>query len=196
MTRQDDQQEDPSAPAEQRSVIEQVADITGASVRVLLRDSDTLDGGGSIVDPRAKDALHFPAEAHHYQVLGEIARGGMGIILKAQDKELGREVAIKVLDERFKEQEVVLRRFVEEAQIGGQLQHPGVVPVYKLGMFDDERPFIAMKLVKGETLSALLADRKTPSEDRRRFLTIFETVCQTIAYAHSKGVIHPEVCTS
>ena len=63
-----------------------------------------------------------------------------------------------------------MQRFVEEAQIGGQLQHPGVVPVYDLGRFADGRPYFAMKLVKGRTLADLLAERQSPSDDRGEFL--------------------------
>ena len=62
----------------------------------------------------------------------------------------------------------MLRRFVEEAQIGGQLQHPGVVPVYELGTFGDRRPYFTMKLVKGQTLAALLKDRADPAAERPR----------------------------
>jgi len=90
---------------------------------------------------------------------GEIARGGMGAILKGRDVDLGRELAVKVLLEAHQGSPDVVRRFVEEAQIRGQLQHPGVVPVYELGTFPDRRPYFAMKLVKGRTLAELLADR-------------------------------------
>ncbi len=87
----------------------------------------------------------------------------------------------------------VVARFVEEAQIGGQLQHPGIVPVYELGLMADEAPYFTMKLVKGRTLSALLTQRKSTAENRTRLLQIFESVCQTLAYAHSKGVLHRDV---
>jgi serine/threonine-protein kinase len=86
----------------------------------------------------------------------------------------------------------VARRFIEEAQIGGQLQHPGVVPVYDIGRFG-ERPFFTMKLVKGKTLSALLAERANPAADRPRLLGIALQVAQTLAYAHAKGVIHRDL---
>ena len=86
------------------------------------------------------------------------------------------------------------QRFVEEAQIGGQLQHPGIVPVYDLGPFADGRPFFAMKLVKGRTLADLLAEpAATRRADRGRFLQIFLQVCQTVAYAHAEGVIHRDL---
>ena len=83
----------------------------------------------------------------------------MGVVLKARDADLGRDLAVKVLLERHRDDEGVIRRFVEEAQIGGQLQHPGIVPVHEVGAMPDRRPFFTMKLVKGRTLSALLATR-------------------------------------
>ena len=95
------------------------------------------------------------ASPGRYQLQGEIARGGMGAILKGRDVDLGRDLAIKVLLEAHQGNPQIMRRFVEEAQIGGQLQHPGIVPVYELGTFADRRPFFAMKLVKGRTLAAL-----------------------------------------
>ncbi len=87
----------------------------------------------------------------------------------------------------------MIRRFVEEAQIAGQLQHPGVIPVYELGQFEDRRPYFSMKLVKGHTLAELLAGRADAVDDRPRILGIFEQVAQTIAYAHSRGVIHRDL---
>jgi eukaryotic-like serine/threonine-protein kinase len=128
-----------------------------------------------------------------YQLQGEIARGGMGAIIRGRDVELGRELAIKVLLESHQGNPEVVRRFVEEAQIGGQLQHPGVVPVYELGTFPDRRPYFAMKLVKGRTLAALLRERTAPAQDRPRFLGIFEQACHTMAYAHARGVIHRDL---
>ena len=68
-----------------------------------------------------------------YQLFGEIARGGMGAVLKGRDTDLGRDLAVKVLLESHRDNPELVRRFVEEAQIGGQLQHPGIVPVYELG---------------------------------------------------------------
>jgi eukaryotic-like serine/threonine-protein kinase len=94
-----------------------------------------------------------------YQLQGEIARGGMGAILKGRDIDLGRDLALKVLLDQHRGRSDLIDRFVEEAQICGQLQHPGVVPVYELGTLADHRPFFAMKLVKGQTLAALLGAR-------------------------------------
>src|SRR6185437_283153 len=87
----------------------------------------------------------------------------------------------------------MVRRFVEEAQISVQLQHPGVVPVYELGTFADARPYFSMKLIKGRTLADLLKERPEQASERSRFVAIFEQVCQTVAYAHARGVIHRDL---
>jgi serine/threonine-protein kinase len=128
-----------------------------------------------------------------YQLIGELARGGMGAIFQGRDLDLGRDLAVKVIREEHRDHPEMVRRFVEEAQIGGQLQHPGIVPVHELGRLPDGRLFIAMKLVRGRTLAALLATRGGPGEDRARFLATFEQVCQTMAYAHARGVIHRDL---
>jgi serine/threonine-protein kinase len=117
----------------------------------------------------------------------------MGAVLKGHDVDLGRDLAVKVLLERHGDDPELIRRFVEEAQIGGQLQHPGIVPVYELGAFADRRPYIAMKLVKGRTLAALLSERPSLSDGLPRFVGIFEQICQTVAYAHARGVIHRDL---
>lgn len=141
------------------------------------------------------NSVEMPKENSHtkYQLQGEIARGGMGAILLGRDIDLGRELAVKVLLDEHTDKPTIIHRFIEEAQIGGQLQHPGIVPVYELGQFQDSRPFFSMKLVKGKTLSQLLAERKSPGQERAKFLGIFEQVCQAMAYAHSRRVIHRDL---
>ena len=84
-------------------------------------------------------------------------------VFKARDVDLGRDLALKVLLDRHRGDQEVVRRFVEEAQIGGQLQHPGIVPVHELGTLDDLRPFFAMPLVKGRTLACCWAERPGPA---------------------------------
>lgn len=134
-----------------------------------------------------------PPATDRYQVLKELARGGMGVVYRGRDLELGRDVALKVLRDKHIDHPQLARRFIEEAQIAGQLQHPGVAPVYELGELADHRPFFSMKLVKGQTLAALLADRHSPSDDQARLVTVFEQVCQTVAYAHARGVVHRDL---
>ena len=134
-----------------------------------------------------------PDASGRYQLFGEIARGGMGAIFRGRDPDLGRDLAVKVLLEQHRDDPRLVRRFIEEARIGGQLQHPGIVPVHELGTFADQRPYFTMKLVMGRTLAALMAARAHPDEDRARFLGIFEQVCQTMSYAHARGVIHRDL---
>jgi serine/threonine-protein kinase len=167
---------------------------------------DSTTPGGWSRPPLLRDGPADPAPVVHpasaampkgspgrYQLLGEIARGGMGVVLKGRDPDLGRDLAVKVLKAELAGRPAAERRFVEEAQVGGQLQHPGVVPVYELGRFADGRPYFTMKLVRGQTLAALLAERPTPDADRGRFLKVFEQVAQAVAFAHSKGVVHRDL---
>jgi serine/threonine-protein kinase len=136
--------------------------------------------------------LEGDADAGKYQLQGEIARGGVGTVLKGFDAKLGRDVAIKLLREDYLGNPDLLQRFVEEAQIGGQLQHPGIVPVYDVGLQGD-RPYFSMKLVKGRTLAAMLEERADPDHEPRKYLAIFEQVCHTMAYAHARAVIHRDL---
>jgi serine/threonine-protein kinase len=135
----------------------------------------------------------LPGMPAKYQVSGELARGGIGIVLKGRDVDLGREVALKVLRTEHAENHTLVRRLVEEAQIGGQLQHPGILPVYEMGLDAARRPFFAMKLVRGRTLADLLATRVTPESDLEHVLGIFEQLAHTVAYAHARGVIHRDL---
>jgi serine/threonine-protein kinase len=174
-------------------VLKTLATGIGRVPQLLLPDT----AGGATDQPLCNPAspeTPTPAEQQvRVQLLGEIARGGMGAVFKGRDPDLGRDLAVKVLLEAHMEKPELVRRFVEEAQIGGQLQHPGVVPVYELGAFGDRRPYFTMKLVKGQTLAELLAERDSPAHDLPRFLAIFEQVCQTMAYAHARKVIHRDL---
>jgi tetratricopeptide (TPR) repeat protein len=139
----------------------------------------------------------FPApsltEAHRYVLGDELARGGMGVVYRATDTALDREVAVKVLQEKFGPGSGAARRFADEARITGQLQHPAIPPVHDLGTLPDGRPFLAMKLIKGQTLDVLLKARTSPGEERGRFVAVFEQVCQALACAHDHGVIHRDL---
>ncbi len=122
-----------------------------------------------------------------------IARGGMGIIIEARDLELDREVAIKLLLKQHHGKAPLHQQFTNEARITGRLQHPGIIPIYETGRSADERPYFAMKLVRGKTLAELLMARTAPQNELPRLLNIFEQVCQTLSYTHSCGVIHLDI---
>jgi hypothetical protein len=100
-----------------------------------------------------------PASPEGYELIDEIGRGGMGVVYRARDTALDREVAVKLLSERYPAGESAAQRFLSEARITGQLQHPGIPAVYQVGSLADGRPFLAMKLIKGSTLEAILKHR-------------------------------------
>ena len=144
------------------------------------------DEGGSAIDETPLELSDGP-----YRVLGVLARGGMGVVLRGHDEEIGRDVALKVL--RQSDHSSARLRFIEEAQVTGQLEHPGIVPIYHLGSDDAGRPYFAMKLVEGETLAARLGRRIDFRSERARFLGLFLQVCHTVAYAHARRVIHRDL---
>lgn len=124
-----------------------------------------------------------------YEVTGILGRGGMGVVYRAEDKRIGRLVAIKTLTEGFSGQPEMLERFYREAQ-AGILQHPNIVIVYDLGD-EDGMPFIVMEYVSGDPLDKLIASgRRLPLIDK---LSIIEQVCAALGYAHQRGVVHRDI---
>jgi serine/threonine-protein kinase len=196
----------PAAVTSARSALATLSETLAIVPRVHLRETEQVTIAGQAVRPPSAEVPEPADRLARLQLLGEVARGGMGVIIKGRDSDLGRDLAIKVLLEQHRENPDLIRRFVEEAQISGQLQHPGVVPVYELGTLADHRPYFAMKLVKGRTLADLLSERgrvSAPSPsgadatglatDQPRLLGIVEQVSLTMAYAHVRGVIHRDL---
>jgi WD40 repeat protein/tRNA A-37 threonylcarbamoyl transferase component Bud32 len=146
---------------------------------------------------------HTPA-ATRYVVENEIARGGMGAILRVWDEDLRRTLAMKVVLGRGKQvdddgtphvEEQVLARFLEEAQVTGQLDHPGVVPVHELGIDARGRVYFTMRLVKGRDLKDIidLVHARKEGWTQTKAIGVILKVCEAMAYAHSKGVIHRDL---
>jgi tetratricopeptide (TPR) repeat protein/tRNA A-37 threonylcarbamoyl transferase component Bud32 len=144
------------------------------------------------------------ARRSRFRVLRPHARGGLGEVFVARDEELNREVALKEIQDRFADDVASRAQFVAEAEITGSLEHPGIVPVYGLGHYDDGRPYYAMRFIKGDSLKEAievfhLADRepgRDPGERAlalRRLLQRFIDVCDAIAYAHSRNVLHRDL---
>jgi serine/threonine protein kinase len=135
------------------------------------------------------------APAPRYRILRPHGRGGLGQVSMARDEQLRREVALKEIRPERGDDPGVRQRFLAEAEITCQLQHPGVVPVYALEEGADGRPYYAMRFIEGRTLGEAIAQyhsRPTPL-GFRGLLQRFVSVCQTLAYAHSKGVIHRDL---
>ena len=127
-----------SAPGALSRLDETVADIP----RVQLRDTEPFTGPEPVVRPSSAEMPDPSDRLARLQLLGEVARGGMGVIIKGRDSDLGRDLAVKVLLDEHREKPDLIRRFVEEAQISGQLQHPGVVPVYEFGTLEIGRAHV------------------------------------------------------
>lgn len=127
---------------------------------------------------------------------GVLARGGFGAVHRVEDHTLMRTVAMKVMDQMKALNENAVLRFVEEAQITGQLDHPNIVPVHELGLDADGRYFFTMKLVRGRTLTAILKEGRDGA-DFHAFLDgvldILIRVCDALGFAHSRGVIHRDL---
>jgi tetratricopeptide (TPR) repeat protein/tRNA A-37 threonylcarbamoyl transferase component Bud32 len=150
---------------------------------------------GRVIDPDADHCGHVtgtavPSTPPGYELLEEIGRGGMGLVYRARDIRMNRDVAVKLLQQKYAPTSLPARRFLEEAAITGQLQHPGIPPVHQVGELPDGRPYLAMKLIKGRTLADILADG---SANRGTLIAVFEHVCQAVAYAHNHGVVHRDL---
>jgi eukaryotic-like serine/threonine-protein kinase len=128
-----------------------------------------------------------------YELRDEIGRGGMGVVYRAREIALERDVAVKILPDRYPSDSLPAKRFLSEARITGQLQHPGIPAVHQVGALLDGRPFLAMKLIKGNTLEVILKNRLDLVAERGRLLAVFEAVCQAVGYAHSHRVIHRDL---
>lgn len=141
----------------------------------------------------------LPERLGRYEVVRELGRGGMGVVLLARDPELCREVAIKLVAETREMDHIQLARFVAEAQITSQLDHPNIVPVHDLGVTREGELFFVMKHVEGIELSELLAQLRLGDPDvtfewtQHRLLTAFVKLCQAVAYAHRRGVLHRDL---
>ena len=143
-------------------------------------------------------------EARHsrYSITRLHGKGGLGNVWVARDVDLNREVALKEMKPGISVKPEMCRRFLKEAQITGQLEHPNIVPVYELARrMEDDEPFYVMRFVRGETLGQAItkhhADRNTGRSAAglgpHRLLSAFVVVCQATAYAHDRGIIHRDL---
>lgn len=130
-----------------------------------------------------------------FESRGEIGRGGMATVYHVVDRNLLRHSAMKVLAPELARQESYRLRFLEEAQIGGQLDHPNIVPVHELGSDDDGALYFTMKRVVGETLESWLTRDAGPRSVQMigPYLEVLVKVCDAISFAHSRGVVHRDI---
>ena len=170
-------------------------DATVALRRVSSTASPDVDTGAS--DGGAQTLLPEEVRKRRHTIGDVVATGGMGAIIRARDQAIRRSVAMKVMLKNGNPPDVA--RFVEEAQITGQLEHPNIVPVHELGVDEQNQFFYTMKFVRGITLQKVLDSSFRPAEAAAKkyplaaLLTIFQKVCDGIAFAHDKGVVHRDL---
>ena len=164
-------------------------------------------GGPSRLTPATEAGITtdlVDVHAERYEMLEELGAGGMGEVLRVRDRSLKRTVAMKVASPELQATAEGLSRFVEEAQVAAQLQHPGIVPVHELGRLPDGRVCFTMKEVEGITLADAIKDVHRASTTGawqagtlgwtfRRLLDAFRRVCEAMAHAHSRGVCHRDL---
>ena len=189
-------------------VLESRASLTGEESTIVdaVIDGKTPDVSDDIrrrfaklwpVDPR--EPAKETQAARRYRVLWAHARGGLGEVFVAEDAELHRQVALKEIQRRHAKNSVSRARFVTEAEITGNLEHPGVIPVYGMGTHSDGRPFYAMRFINGEDLATAIRKFHSAAAldfsglEFRWLLRKLIDVCHTVAYAHSRGVIHRDL---
>jgi len=185
-----------------REVLEQIGDHElSLSAGFLANAAESTAADADNTSNRAAGAAS--SGGTRFRLLQFHARGGQGEVWIAEDTELHRKVALKQLQAHCADNPGSQVRFVHEAEVTGALEHRGIAPVYGLGHFDDGRPFYAMQFIGGTSLKDAIKrfHAEDPSaqnpEDRllelRRFLSRFVDVCNTVAYAHSRGVIHRDL---
>jgi WD40 repeat protein/tRNA A-37 threonylcarbamoyl transferase component Bud32 len=183
-------------PAERRATAERHIESCD-TCRRLLEIVASLESAESAAPDNV--ARELPAAADRYTLLAEHARGGQARVMLAFDDNIGREVALKELPPRSAEDPSsdsswrdATARFLREAELTGQLAHPGVVPVFEIGRRPDGALFYTMQLVRGRTLSEVLGERRR-LPDRLALLGHFVSICHVVAYAHSRGVVHRDI---
>jgi serine/threonine protein kinase/formylglycine-generating enzyme required for sulfatase activity len=145
-----------------------------------------------------------PGAAGRYAIEGEVGRGGMGAVFRVRDRRLDRTLAMKVILDQARAQSEggtpsigpgPLSRFLNEARITSQLDHPGIVPVHEVGIDDRGRAYFTMKLVGGRTLAEIYRRRAIgdPEWSTPKVLGFVQRVCEAVAFAHERGVIHRDL---
>ncbi len=159
---------------------------------VIVADAAGSDSRSELVEPvqdTPSGSLELPCRLGGYELLEELGRGGMGVVYRARQLGLDREVAVKMILRGQLASPVDRERFRAEAEAAARLDHPHIVPVYEVGE-SEGRPFFSMKYIAGRTLSQLLAEHPLPAREAAQILA---TVSRAIHFAHQNGVLHRDL---
>ena len=189
--------------------------LSDSQILGLRRLLDRIGAGDSILDAdtmyvsldpteSTETPIEHPNVGSRYAFLGLLGRGGMGEVWRVHDRDLNRVVALKALRAEHAGHDNARARFVEEAQCTSQLQHPGTVPVHDIGRLDDGRLYFTMREVRGDSMAHVIRELHDASRTGawgetasgwtfRRLIDAFLRVCDTVAYAHERGVVHRDL---
>jgi serine/threonine protein kinase len=180
---------------------EAAADDAAFLESAFVADPDLLTAGRDLDSNRPRSVQPDSVSAR-FEIRAKHDHGGLGEVFIAYDRQLKREVAIKQIRPKWRSHEEARQRFVREAEVTGRLEHPGIVPVYAMGTWDDGRDYYAMRFIHGQTLKQVIDDhhsatiefdRHESSLALRGLLNRFVDVCNTVSYAHSREILHRDI---
>ena len=190
-----------AALASSQSFHESVRERFGDIDEITLSVEEDSSFDATVATHADEGSLTRTYDTSRYALEGEIARGGMGVVFRVKDQDLSRSIAMKVMrpgeegEAQKQSDSLALARFLEEAQVMAQLDHPGIVPVYEVGFDSDGQIYFTMKLVKGKNFNEICALVREHKDgwNTSRALSVLARVCQAVAFAHSKSVIHRDL---
>lgn len=165
-----------------------------STARTVVLPANTYPSGGDTLPVTGQGAGSSSVQGKgqpfgNYLLLAEVARGGMGVVYKAQQLKLKRLVALKMIKSGQLADDDAIKRFYTEAEAAARLNHPGIVPIYEVGQHED-RHFFSMAFVEGESLEKRISGTPLPA---REAAILMQAIAEAIAYAHSQGVIHRDL---
>lgn len=183
----------PSTDADRTDAGDSEDPVGRALSSAFARRADSDDLPQLLLEAPKQDAEPVPEQLGKYEVRGVLGKGGFGVVYRVYDPRLERELAMKTLTDAPSRDSAIIEHFLHEARICSGLRHPGIVPIYDIDRLSDGRLYFTMDIVDGKTLDEILMDQEAAGTEDHRNIELFEKICQTVAYAHSNGVVHGDI---